>query len=424
VAATESWVGGVADRGTTALIPNPLSEPLARAVQETQRRAGHDLARIRLLRELRRDTIARAGASASERAFPTDENLGVIGRNLGNLVVIEWVEDVRPSLGLLTAISADGTVASRWLSPAPVRDLARLKRILETRLREWNLSARNDPFDLSDWGAVENWLMDELREFEPLRPHVVVIEDAGLGGMPWHVALRDRWHVSYISSWLALRKVALSPARRPPACVGLFYSARYREPDAVTGPLEACMEQIRRAAEARGVAVVTAEGAGADAAALSRVLGTSDVAVVLCHGFVDTEGDAGFILASAGLPAPLARSLVGMGPNMVTWRDMESLGTSSGVVISAGCSTGHIRRDSLGESLGMLGALRKAGTRTLIAPRWDVVAADAGSVFASMSAGICAGESLADALDGACRAAAETAPTWLAWSITLEGDWR
>jgi hypothetical protein len=108
----------------------------------------------------------------------------------------------------------------------------------------------------------------------------------------------------------------------------------------------------------------------------------------------------------------------------VSWRDVQRLEKTPGIVFSAACSSGWIRIAGLGEQLGLFGALRRRGTRSLVAPRWDIVASEVTPIIDQALAATVRGEPVGAALKRACTDAEEHMPQWLAWSLALEGDWR
>src|SRR4029453_18884843 len=96
------------------------------------------------------------------------------------------------------------------------------------------------------------------------------------------------------------------------------------------------------------------------------------------------------------------------------------------VVFSAACSSGQSHSAGLGERFGLFSILRSAGTRALVAPRWDVLHPEISIevLDTAIERHIRDGEALGDALHGACGEAADHYPRWLALPWALEGDWR
>ena len=80
----------------------------------------------------------------------------------------------------------------------------------------------------------------------------------------------------------------------------------------------------------------------------------------------------------------------------------------------------------LGERLGFFGALRHIGTRAVVAPHWNIVAASVIPILDKVLENYLSPHtSLAQALRSACLAAEENnSPRWHAWALALEGDWR
>ena len=78
----------------------------------------------------------------------------------------------------------------------------------------------------------------------------------------------------------------------------------------------------------------------------------------------------------------------------------------------------------LGERLGLYSALANAGTRAIVAPLWDIVASAVVPILDEVCDAYLEGVPLCRALHEASQRAATTQPTWLAWALALEGDWR
>ena len=99
---------------------------------------------------------------------------------------------------------------------------------------------------------------------------------------------------------------------------------------------------------------------------------------------------------------------------------------SSRATLSAACSSGQSHHAGLGEKLGIFSTLRRAGTRSFVAPRWDIrpprivlpILDDAIERY------LRTGAELGEALHAACFEASKEHPRWLAWSLALEGDWK
>ena len=145
---------------------------------------------------------------------------------------------------------------------------------------------------------------------------------------------------------------------------------------------------------------------------------------MLCHGYVDSDGDVGLVLADRGLLAPLGRIQSGQPWHLVSARRIQALPRTSAVAVLGACSAGRLRYAGLGESLGIYAALRSSGTRTLIAPRWNIVAGSVLPIVVDLFDALAGGAAPGSALHAVCTSAGRRLPAWMAWSLALEGDWR
>ncbi len=93
------------------------------------------------------------------------------------------------------------------------------------------------------------------------------------------------------------------------------------------------------------------------------------------------------------------------------------------MVVSAACRTALSHYGGAAEQLGLYSAMRRHGTRTFIAPRWDVPAPHVLPVFADLIARIVAGASPPAAARAAAIAAADRLPPWLAYAPAVTGGW-
>ncbi|NEC89507.1 CHAT domain-containing protein [Streptomyces sp. SID12501] len=449
-AAVAAEIGGVPDISKVVHAPAKLAAPLADigglllgvltdgGTEPSQRSPG--AARVewpdfRMVAELQRDA---AGRAASRRRLPdvtvldegfTDAAVARLAQPGHGLVVVEWFyvrhqDDQRDSglCSVLTRIDAAGHVTTYFL-PQEQIDYARLGARLRKRLFDWRPRRRGDPLDQAEWRRAEEWMVNVLRTCAEADDHVVVLAHAAMAGLPWHTAIGPHWSVSYASGWTALHSLLRQPVP-PRERIGVLTVPRSGEQPEVAAALRA---SAGRAAALGAGAVAPQEGA-CDIAAFEEVMRHCDVAVLLCHGFVNhVEHEVALMLADRG-NAPLADS-VAAGSSLgnahrLSWRDCVLLPHASRTVFSAACSSGMSHHAGLGDRLGIFGALRHSGTSAVVAPGWDVVASATLPVLDATLARFMAGQSLGRALRQASLDATEDLPAWLAWSLTLEGDWR
>lgn len=202
---------------------------------------------------------------------------------------------------------------------------------------------------------------------------------------------------------------------------------RYGETGEVLENLKTSERHATELAAAQRLPLVSAVDGESDEENVRRVLKDADVAKLLCHGYVDTDGEMALMLAHDG-SLPSAKSIAAgseVGRRyLLSWRELQRLAASPRSVFSAACSSGVTRIAGVGERLGLFSALRRSGTRSMVAPWWDVEAEYVlpilDHVFERHVAG---GETLGRALHAACAAAGDR-PRRHAWALALEGDWR
>jgi tetratricopeptide (TPR) repeat protein len=392
---------------------------------------------IRLVAELRRDAIGRAQTLRRRPLIETDiaalskgltdEVLAQLSPETGCIGVLEWVDDGERIASFLTCITADKVVSSHWLKQPEVDMRDAIKKV-RNRLRGWRLD-RGDPFDFPGWRMLEKWLVDALSPYLADNDHLVFIEHEEYLGTPWHVAAAPRWTSSYTAGWTALLSLHSLPALGRAATLGVALVPSFGDKAApkLLGAMRNSAQRTRSLALEYGVDFLIAEEEACDRDAFRTIMNRSDLVKLICHGFVGRDGEVALVFAHNRF-LPLATSLVGGEAGRVyrfSWRDCQRLSVAPSVVFSAACSTGFSHVAGLGERLGLFSALRQAGTRALMAPRWNI---DAERVLPilddTLERYMRGGVSLARSLHAACKAAEVEQPRWLAWALTLEGDWQ
>jgi hypothetical protein len=256
----------------------------------------------------------------------------------------------------------------------------------------------------------------------------VFIESEDKSRLPWHVAAGKLWSCSYAASWsaiLALRQRKLLPAFQR---LGQFTVLKFNEVASVKKAMEASRELTRVLAEKKGLKLIDVFGTQGDRKAFEQVMTKAQIVKLLCHGFIDKEKEVRFLLAAdGGLPADDPALLDGEygARHLISWRDLQVLPAAPEVLFSNACSSGLARIAGMGERLGVFNALMPLGTRAVVAPWWDIVPSVVLPIMDDAIQWFLTGEhSLAECLRAACMAAETHAPRWLAWSLTIEGDWR
>ncbi|MEV4641168.1 CHAT domain-containing protein [Actinoplanes sp. NPDC049548] len=433
--AVSASVAEMTDLSLVVRGPGHLADPLGHLATLLMGGPGTDVQDLRLVAELQRDATGRVGI---QRRVPHLEPFrhGVSDRVLrrltpekGGLVVIEWFHcrswtaADETSLGcLLTRIGSNGRVATRLLPPIDVEPSGVAVRV-RTRLYNWGPRRRGDPLDEPDWRRLAEWLVAALRQHAAPGDHVVIIGNRWTAGLPWHAAVGPAWSVSYAPGWTALIDLISQPPP-PRTRIGVLAVPRIGERPEVAGGLRATAAHATRL----GIPAFAPPEASCDRAAFNRVMRECDIAVLLCHGYTsDTEQEVALMLANHG-DLPLAGAVAtgssdGIG-HRLSWRDCTRLEHASRTVFSAACSSGVSYHAGLGDRLGLFGTLRHAGTTAIVAPGWDGVAEAVLPILDDTLSRFAAGEPLGAALRSACLAGRNTQPPWLAWALTLEGDWR
>lgn len=405
------------------------------SVQRTLAENGMPPEYKRVVAELGRDVIGRlrpldsapassAMAGKARAAAPWDN---VVAGLPAQLTVVEWIpSETDTLLPLITVLGAPGV--RTYIATSPPVDIARLGKRISARVGGWYAGRKGDPFDLLEWQTASRWLSDIISAAGEDIGTVVLIDHPVASRTPWHVALTPRWPVCSVPSWAPL----LAETSKPPgaaARIGCMIVPRFGEDqevlqafDRVRAGLTDLSERMPRAA------LEIAEGINADHEEFRRLLGGTDLCVVLCHGYAPANepGVAWLLADSAVLPlrgSVEAASEMGR-RHQFTWRDCDALEAASPVIVSAACSTASAHFAGAGEQLGLYSALRRHGTRALIAPRWEIPASAVLPVFSDVVRQIAAeGQSPASAVRNASLKAAEHLPPWLAYAPAVAGGW-
>jgi hypothetical protein len=387
---------------------------------------------LRLVAELQRDMLGRiAAASVGDRKAPSAGFLAPDTQTIAQLgqpiAVFEWVDSPDGIIGLATFIAADGTLIESYLSPIEV-DLDQLAERITQRLSLWSPRRAGTPLDLEDWRSFENWLTKELEGRLPEGGRLVVIEHEEVAGLQWHVVAAPRWRVSYAPSWsMLLTARQFKPIKSGP--VGLAMVPKYREAEDNLQALESSVLHTLQLATDLNLHVKSALREACDRDALIEVLDSTTVAKVLCHGFVDPEEDVVALMVAHDSELPLANSSAANTPSgrrhRFDWRDCQQLKNAPPILFSAACGSGQTHHAGLGEELGLFSTLRRAGTRSIIAPRWDIEPKVVLPILDNvMERYLRTDIELGEALHAACSEASEGLPHWQAWALALEGDWK
>jgi hypothetical protein len=205
--------------------------------------------------------------------------------------------------------------------------------------------------------------------------------------------------------------------------------AKFNESQSNVEALEESTVRTERLATSVGWELQSGLREQCDREALLRVLESSSVAKIMCHGFVSAADNVVALTLAHDGRVPVADSMSAAAAsnqgNRFDWRDCRQLNRAPNVVLSAACSSGRSHLAGIGERLGLYSILRAFGTRSLIAPRWDLKHLDLTLPILDRTVEryLRDGEGLGSALHGACVEAEQQHARWLAWTFSLEGDW-
>jgi hypothetical protein len=391
---------------------------------------------IRLISELTRDTIGQAKLIRNRTVQTidrsriangiTDEAVSTLANSHGPIGVLEWVDVHRNLFAMLTTINSDGSILTEPIQLGNM-DLFDIRSRIMQRLSVWHSGRVGDPFDFAPWTTLERWLRGEVEKRLGDGRHLVLIDHESLVGLPWHVALAPRWRCSYAPGWKSLLRES-DGLRHDQMRVGVFAVPRYNDALVIREVISQSVKTTKRWAEAKGHLCTAFENESADREAFERLMATCRVVKLLCHGYASPEDhEIALLVSNAGALPPLYApgDLKLTDSNRLSWRDLQSLPRAAPLVLSAGCSTGLQWQAGAGEQMGLFGALRQAGTRSFIGPRWDVVAEAVVPMLDEVLVRYFDEKAtLMDALYQTCMGAEARLPRWLAWSLSLEGDWR
>jgi tetratricopeptide (TPR) repeat protein len=385
----------------------------------------------RAVAEFRRDAMRRAighrDVALEAREFLAGRLFGP-ALDEGPTAVLEFLSVTRGLVPLLTFRPAGQHRPQTLHLDAPDLNVFDLRDRIVNRLQSWVSSRPGDPFQVRHWPEFRAWLRDALARAMPEGGHLAVIESEGLEGIPFHVALAPERSCSYASSWTTLVH-ALTLRTSATGGLGFAMVPAFSDDARVGEAMERTGESLRTLAAHLDLPYAEARGAACDAKALSDLLAANGVCFVACHGFLhETRREVAWVLAHhGGLPGKSGALVVDgeRAPNHLSWRDLERLEATPWTVISAACSSGRALAGGIGERIGLFQSLANGGTRTLVAPAWDVEAdAVLPIAFHALRLHLEEHRPIAEAVRMASEAASHALPAWCAWSLTVEGAWR
>ncbi|SFR74053.1 CHAT domain-containing protein [Agromyces sp. CF514] len=393
---------------TTSVLQN-LLDLLVDSVLE--RGASTELGRV--LAELSRDLLGRtATGKPVEFALPWDD---VLSTSHGGWTIVEWLESGQEILCLVTTLRTGAHPETVAIHMPPLFDT--LGAELLPRLRYWKPNDPNEPFAIPAWDGAEMWVRWLASEFRIER--LVIVEHERYVEVPWQVLFGPHCPVTCVPS---VSLLLASSSKIEFGRIGAVAVSRYGDQPAVSAELDNAASAIAELASASRTHVL--RGAEADRVACLDLLSQADMAVFLCHGVFDAGSRSmAWLVADNGVLPPAGRFGGGPGAqgHRITAVECDQLASTARVVLSAACSSGVAQYAGVGEQIGLFGALRRHGTTSLIAPRWDVPAGEILPILVDIADRILGGEDPVLATQLACRSAADRLPRWIAWALFHQG---
>ena len=251
-----------------------------------------------------------------------------------------------------------------------------------------------------------------------------MLEHEAVSGLPWHTMANIPWTISYAAGWTAMVQ-ARATRRTDPRRVGqISVPARDESPNLVNA-FDRSRERSQAWCQQHNLSYTSVGGPAADTTAVLRLLQDCDIVTIHCHGlYKPRQRDIALMLAhDQHLPPQGAHDVEQLTEHQLSRRDLQHLEDSPAIVLSAACSSGTSIIAGLGERMGLLSALRHAGTRTVIAPAWDALAADVVEQLDQVRYRILSGEPAAQAVKAAADHAAVNKPAWRARVLAIDGEW-
>jgi hypothetical protein len=249
-----------------------------------------------------RDIFSRAATlQANDYQFISDEVIMQAAQVLGDFAVLEWVRGTNQALVTLV----NKTSAKAELLTAPVSRLGKISERIRWRLASWTENRQGDPLDIDDWNIIRDWLMSRLFNMIPEHTHVVIIDSESTAGIPWHQGLGQSWPVSYAPSWFYILGLAHVNGNRQHRSLGVVSVPRFAENPQLVRSMEESDNRGKAIARDNSMDLQIVLGKDCDKGALAEVLGASDIARIICHGFVQPYSlEVAWMVASSGQLPP------------------------------------------------------------------------------------------------------------------------
>jgi hypothetical protein len=410
---------------------SPLEDAFDRLTLLTYE-SGLGPAAIQLLAEIRRNAHRKAVHSRSEEnpSFSFGPSVAAaMPADHAPFAVLEWCDIPEGMLGLVTFVRK-GDGQAQYMGMSADLDLIGTSKKIGARLDNWYNGRSGYPYEAAQWELVKKELRGIAATLLPDGGHVVIVDHAALSGLPFHIALASEWTVSYAVDWSAIEAAIEANGSAPTRPkLGVLHAPRSNETVAVREALHASAVRMLHLAKDKELEVDQAEPGAADADAFRRLLETTDLMKVLCHGQVTKEDHQVVLVIDHENRSPPGYSF---GVALETTRghrfgrdEFAERRIASRTIFLGACSGGVVSVGGLDERTSFASLLAQAGTKSVVAPRWKIDAELALPVLDDALSRFVDGMPLAKAVSTAAEEAMQRGvPAWQAYAFVIEGAWK
>jgi tetratricopeptide (TPR) repeat protein len=404
--------------------PQP-TPALLQIINDAQRNI---LQRSNWLRRRLRGVVEEVGLEPIYATIPSSA-ARFVSMGLAPFAVLEWLWAGDGLITMVTRVEADGL--SHSFPNALGFDVSRLAKELTLELSTLTPALSGPAFASPQWTAIRIWMDSLLQACLPEGGHLVIIDHAGLHGLPLHVAVRPGWTVSYAADWTAVVEAARQGAMASQMERGHISLVHVLGATEAARTIDAVATSDRRliaAAEAAGWSIEQLSGSAATADAICSQFGRADAIRLIAHGFVRGETNEVSLIVSADGRLPprsgAAFDATGMTAYRLGFDRLASIDRAPPLLFLGACSAGRVNERGQQERLGLFMPLSAAGLETMIAPRWPINAPRTLPLLDDIVERCMHGTAPARAVAEVTAAAVDSgAVDWLAHSFCLEGRW-
>jgi tetratricopeptide (TPR) repeat protein len=402
-------------------VRNNVAISLMQTISEIKRNAHSRAIRLRQFLESPEDSFI-----AVKYARPED-CLQSINGGVGSFLVLEWIDAENRAIPIGTTFDPNGV--HRHDLPLPPINIRELSEAVECRLTAWHNGRQGEPYSVPEWSKFVDWLHAVIAERLPRGEHVVILEHADCGGIPFHIALGPLWTCSYASDWSAVLAATQSSTNNHKVRQGgLIYVPRQNESGSALGAFQRSMIRQREFFKNHQIPLQEKICEEADAAAVSSVLSSVDVVKIMCHGQISKlEAEVALLVARDGRLPPghaFAASTEAGRRHRLGWTQLSDVRRAASVAFVGACSSGRVEVEGLDERIGLFATLQFRGMQAMIAPRWKIDVELAMPILDEVQENYIGGLPLAQAVNLAADAAiSRGVPVWQARAFAIEGGW-